>query len=597
MKNLKIANKLLVSFTIVIILTILIGVVGFIGMSSINDASTEMYELQLRPLPMLAYSIEHVQYMRIYSKELEVLIMQDNHHLIPDTISLLNSARGSVTHYLTSYLQSAVPGSEVHITLTDVLRVLNNTYFPALDRVVSHALAGDLDNLILETDSAEATIEGVNAGLNSVLEAMVRLSSQTSADNAALFTSMLTIIIIAIVVAIIASVLLGIAVSHSISKPLREYDEWMKLTANGDIVWKPEELIILENYKGRKDEIGTLFVSYVQLLDYLNEVCENLQRIAGGDLNFEINPHCENDLLVDNLQRMIEDLNTMFNEIQNASTLVHGSSRQIADGAQSLAQGSTEQAATVQELSASISEIARKTKENATMAANAATLAGSIKQSAEKGSSQMDEMMVAVKDINEASQSISKVIKVIDDIAFQTNILALNAAVEAARAGQHGKGFAVVAEEVRNLAAKSAEAAKDTGGLIASSMEKAELGAKIAENTASSLVEIVSGINDSTRLVGDIALSSEEQSRGISEVNSGIDQVAQVVQQNSATAQQSAASAQELSGQSDVLESVIGRFSLKRLDKNNFGQKALSSPKPSHASAGLPSGNGGIKKY
>jgi methyl-accepting chemotaxis protein len=175
----------------------------------------------------------------------------------------------------------------------------------------------------------------------------------------------------------------------------------------------------------------------------------------------------------------------------------------------------------------------------------------------------MDEMMTAVKDINVASQSINKVIKVIDDIAFQTNILALNAAVEAARAGQHGKGFAVVAEEVRSLAAKSAEAAKDTGGLIANSMEKAELGARIADDTAASLVEIVSGINESSQIVTEIAKSSEEQSLGIAQINRGIDQVAQVVQQNSATAEESAAASEEMSGQANMLEELVSQFKLK----------------------------------
>ena len=253
----------------------------------------------------------------------------------------------------------------------------------------------------------------------------------------------------------------------------------------------------------------------------------------------------------------------LVNEIGRiCSSFVHAS-RQISDGAQALAQGSTEQAASIEELSASITDIADKTKTNADMAGHATTLADTIMKNAEKGSRQMDEMTAAVKEINQASNSISKVIKVIDDIAFQTNILALNAAVEAARAGQHGKGFAVVAEEVRNLAAKSAEAAKDTGGLIANSMEKAELGARIADSTAASLTEIVAGINESSRIVGEIAKSSEEQSMGIAQINTGIDQVAQVVQQNSATAEQSAASSTQMSGQSAMLEELILQFQHK----------------------------------
>jgi len=250
----------------------------------------------------------------------------------------------------------------------------------------------------------------------------------------------------------------------------------------------------------------------------------------------------------------------MFTEINASTSQVSSGAKQIADGSQSLAQGSTEQAASVEQLSASISDIAQKTKENADMAFEADNLAGTIKSNAEKGSLQMDEMMAAVKDINQASQSISKVIKVIDDIAFQTNILSLNAAVEAARAGQHGKGFAVVAEEVRNLSAKSAQAAKETEELIANSMEKAELGSAIANETAGSLAEIVLGINESSQIIEGIARSSEEQAVAIKQINQGIDQVAQVVQQNSATAQESAAASVEMSVQASVLENMIAQF-------------------------------------
>jgi len=176
-------------------------------------------------------------------------------------------------------------------------------------------------------------------------------------------------------------------------------------------------------------------------------------------------------------------------------------------------------------------------------------------------------MQSAVKEINEASQLIGKIMKTIDDIAFQTNILALNAAVEAARAGQHGKGFAVVAEEVRNLASKSADGAKETGVMIQNTMEKATLGVRIADETNASFTEIATGINESGQLIGVISDSLTEQSTNITQINIGIDQVAQVTQQNSATAQESSAASQQMSRQSEMLEDLVAQFKIKDSDE------------------------------
>jgi len=364
---------------------------------------------------------------------------------------------------------------------------------------------------------------------------------------------------------------LALYYSKGISKPLGIISEWLNITAHrGDIVFTAEELVVLEGYKNRRDEIGILFVSFAGLIEYMIEISDELKMVADGNLDFEVLIRSEKDLLSQTLQKMLNDLNGMFGEINAAAAQVSVGSKQIAGGSQTLAQGSNEQAASVQQLSSSITEIAQKTKGNADMASRAAALANDIKDSAEKGSRQMDEMMTAVRDINASSQNISKVIKSIDDIAFQTNILALNAAVEAARAGQHGKGFAVVAEEVRNLAAKSAEAAKDTESLIADSITKAELGSRIADDTAASLTEIVSGIGESTQLVVEIASSSEDQSEGIAQINKGIERVAQGVSQTSATAEESAAASQEMSGQSVVLEELVSRFKLKDSGNRRF---------------------------
>lgn len=228
----------------------------------------------------------------------------------------------------------------------------------------------------------------------------------------------------------------------------------------------------------------------------------------------------------------------------------------------------------MEELTASLEEISAQTELNAKNANKANELAESAKLNAVQGNSQMKDMLSAMEDINESSMNISKVIKVIDDIAFQTNILALNAAVEAARAGQHGKGFAVVAEEVRNLAARSASAARETTDMIEGSIKKAEGGTKIAKDTADALRKIVDGVEKVATLVNDIAIASNEQAMGIQQINQGIMQVSQVVQTNSATSEESAAASEQLSGQASMLKETVSRFKLKKTQgiKDNYSE-------------------------
>jgi len=312
-----------------------------------------------------------------------------------------------------------------------------------------------------------------------------------------------------------------------------------------------------------EDEIGRLTTSFHNMVDSTKRQIQTLEQIADGDLTVQFSSRGSKDSMYHAMKKMVDNLSDMVRQIRLATDQVLAGSKQIADGATFLAQGSVEQTGAVTELSQSISEVTEQTKKNADMAIEASDLADSIQLNAQEGTVQMESLTQAVSEIGAAGDAIHKIIKVIDDIAFQTNILALNAAVEAARAGEHGKGFAVVADEVRNLASKSANAAQETGVLITNSIEKTDLGAQIAQNTAASLSKIVEGIEGSTRLMNDIAQSSKEQSASIEQINTGISQVTQVVQQNSATAEESAAASQEMNGQSAMLQQLVERFRIE----------------------------------
>ncbi|KLU65370.1 methyl-accepting chemotaxis protein IV [Desulfosporosinus acididurans] len=321
------------------------------------------------------------------------------------------------------------------------------------------------------------------------------------------------------------------------------------------------------NYQGDHAKIKQALNETISTLDsYVSEISDALTQMANGNLDVEISKDYRGDFseIKKSLNNIIQSLNDVFSDINNASTQVAAGSSQVSDSAQSLSQGSTEQASAIEELTASLEEIASQTKLNASNADKANGLAFAAKDDAIEGNNQMKEMLKAMDVINEASGNISKIIKVIDEIAFQTNTLALNAAVEAARAGQHGKGFAVVAEEVRNLATRSANAAKETTLLIEGSIKKVEGGTKIANDTAAALSKIVDGVAEAAELVGEIANASNEQALGINQINQGIQQVSAVVQTNSATSEESAAASEELSSQAELLREQVSRFKLKK---------------------------------
>ena len=377
-----------------------------------------------------------------------------------------------------------------------------------------------------------------------------------------------------IVLFIFLSLLVAFKVANPIVKPIVALVKRIETLSQGDL---HSEVPLVET----QDEIEILSKSFAGTVDTLNgyvgEISSVLGSIAAKDCTVDTQQDYQGDFapIGTALHTIIATLNEIFGNITRSADQVATGAEQVSGASQALSQGATEQASSIEELSASITEIAQEVNKNASNAASANKLSLEASSQVVRGNEQMEQMVAAMKEISESSNEIGKIIKTIEDIAFQTNILALNAAVEAARAGAAGKGFAVVADEVRNLASKSAEAAKNTTSLIESSIRSVEKGTKIADETAKSLDAIIETAKKTTDLIGEISAASNEQATSINQVTLGVDQISAVVQTNSATSEESAATSEELSSQAQLLKDMMAEIKLK--DIRNI--QSVSSPK------------------
>ena len=557
--NLKISKKLITGFLVTAFLGLFIGIIGIVSMLSMIRSQEKTYNENTLGI--------------MYSSQAETDFMALGKAMSGLQINMNDAdAKAKYLEKVQNYMEKVETGFETYSnTITsdeeqkqfEVVKSAYANYLQVINTNISIINSGGTADQLMENMSKAASISGEAAEAFESLNAYNdSLAKENLASNTTAAWAEVIVMIIVIVISFVIAVLLGLYISGLISKPMQKFAKFAEMLSVGDIqvekVIDEKDLLL----KLRKDEVGILALSFNTMISNTAAQAKEMRAIADGDLTTVVTVRSENDIVGKAMSELVEKFHGLASSIVESASQVDAGATQVAEASTSLAQGATEQASSVEELTASLEEITSQTTQNASNAKTTDELAKAIKKDAETGNSQMKDMLRAMDEINISSENISKIIKVIDDIAFQTNILSLNAAVEAARAGEHGRGFAVVAEEVRNLAGQSAKAAKETTELIENSGKKVEAGTKIANITAEALEKIVEGITKASDLVDAIATASNDQAESLEQVNQGIMEVSEVVQNTAAAAEESAAASEELSAQADNLNEYVAVFKL-----------------------------------
>lgn len=507
--------QLLLALGLMFLSVFIVGACGYLMRNNSVEVETELYNNYGETQGEAAMGFAEFQNVKVQLRNILYIYAGDDTNLQAAKKSI-DEAKDIVNEYMTE-VKSDLKDSGTKALYEKVKKNID-AYFEDTDKCIEYFDAGkiqDARNYLYDNEvkSANTAEENIKKLINEIDKYAQKKQNYVTKQNKTGDYFVAVVMLLALLNACVALWF----ITTTIRNPLVELAKAAKKISAGevDVDITPSKI---------DNEVGALVDGFQAMIANLKKQAEVLGKIADGDFTVSYQPSSQNDVVGNAIVRLIEDNNTAFSKIRNAAEQIDNGSSQIASASQTLAQGSSEQASAIQQITASVTDIANKTKDNARKASEVNDIVIRAKSDADEGNRCMKEMIVAMHEINESSENIQKIIKVIDDIAFNTNILALNATVEAARAGEQGKGFAVVAEEVRNLAGRSAEASRQTAEMIEDSIEKVKHGSALVGDTERALEVISDMIDNIMGLSANISSASSEQATATSQIDDALAQ-------------------------------------------------------------------------